>query len=176
MISNNYAIINKNIQNTKSDKLKSEIQVVLGSDHRGIELKSYLIDKLKDSDNLRIIDCGPFDSKISVDYPDYASKVCKEVIKLNNKKIKSYGVLICSTGIGMSITANKFREIRCGLCINSKQVQATREHNNSNVLALGSDYITKNEAVSMVKKFISTRFSDEHRHSRRVEKIQNIKY
>ena len=137
--------------------LEKEIYLILGSDHRGVALKKSIINSLHNKEKYRVIDCGPFTTD-SVDYPDYAEKVCKQVLLLSKKKIKTFGILICGTGIGMCMAANKFRNIRCALCSSVEDAEATKKHNNANVLALGDDRVSENMALQIINKFLSTPF------------------
>ena len=152
-----------------------EIYIILGSDHRGVDLKKSIINRLYNKEKYRVIDCGPFTTE-SVDYPDYAEKVCKQVILLSKKQIKVMGILICGTGIGMCMAANKFRNIRCALCSTVEDAVATKKHNNANVLALGNDRVNNSLALQIVNKFISTPFTKEPRHKRRIKKLYYTSY
>lgn len=112
------------------------------------------------------MDLGPFDES-SVDYPDYAKKLCKKISSDN------YGILICGTGIGMSIMANRYKKIRASLVYSSNTAKLAREHNNANVLILGSRSINKDLAIKIVNIFFKTRFL-KGRHLRRVNKFKNV--
>lgn len=138
------------------------MKVVIGSDHGGFELKSKLIEYFKD---IEFIDVGPFDTT-SVDYPDYAFKA---VEKIQNKEV-DFGILICSTGIGISIAANKAKGIRCALVTDVLQAKLTRCHNNANCLALGSFITTFEKAKEIVQIFLNTEFEN-GRHLNRIKKI-----
>ena len=100
----------------------------------------------------------------SVDYPDYAQKLCKKITKKNN------GILICGSGIGISIAANRFKNIRAALCHDVKSAKASRAHNDANVLCLGARVITNKMALAIVKAFFSTEFEGE-RHAARIKKL-----
>lgn len=143
------------------------MRVAIGSDHGGFELKEYLKSELKN--DFDFIDEGCF-SKDSVDYPLYAEKVSKEV----QNKNADYGIVICTNGIGMSIAANKFRGIRCALCLNESMASNAKTHNNANVLSLGATNQSNAEALKIVKAFLNTEFSNEERHARRVNIINNF--
>ena len=143
------------------------MRVAIGSDHGGFELKEYLKSELKN--DFDFIDEGCF-SKDSVDYPLYAEKVSKEV----QNKNADYGIVICTNGIGMSIAANKFRGIRCALCLNESMAFNSKTHNNANVLSLGATNQSNIEALKIVKTFLNTEFSNEERHARRVNIINNF--
>ena len=132
----------------------------IASDHAGFELKEKLKKELKDYE---IIDYGTM-VDTSVDYPDYAFKIGESIA---NKGIK-LGILICKTGIGMSIACNKVRGVRCAKVDNVEEAKLTRLHNNSNVIAVSA--LNKN-ALEIVKTFLDTEFSNEERHIRRINKI-----
>lgn len=138
----------------------------IGSDHRGVYLKNHLVNFLK-SYNYEVIDEGTLSDEKSVDYPDFAHKVAKQVSSSGNK---SFGILICYTGIGMSIAANKTKGVRAALCHDIESAGLARKHNDANILVLGSGNLSKNEASEMVKIFLETKF-DEGRHVDRVNKI-----
>jgi len=132
----------------------------IASDHRGYVLKEYLKEKFA------FIDLGTFSDKKRVDYPDYANKLAKYVLKE-----KSMGVLICSTGIGMSIAANRNKGIRAALCHTVGTAEIARYHNDANILVLGGDYIEPRAAEAVVKRFFEAKFSNEERHKRRIKKL-----
>ena len=147
----------------------TEMNTVLyiASDHQGYALKQKLLTWGID-DGHSIIDLGP-DSPDAVDYPDFLQPL---VMRLKEAP-KSRGILICGTGIGMSIGANRFPWIRAALCRSADDVQSAREHNNANVLCLGRD-LSDDRVMTMVRVFLSTDFSVEERHSRRVQKISAV--
>ena len=140
------------------------MRVILGSDHGGYETKMAAIEYLKEN-NIEYTDLGCYNLE-SVDYPSYGIKV-GEMVRDNEDVI---GIVVCTTGIGISIAANKVKGIRCALCFNEKVAMMTRLHNNSNVLALPGAYVTKEETKKIVKTFLSTEFEG-GRHSRRVDII-----
>ncbi len=139
-------------------------KICIASDHAGFDLKekikSYLINK-----NISIIDLGPSENK-SVDYPDYAKKLSK---RLKSKK-SEVGILVCGSGTGMSISANKIQGIRAAVCYNLKSTRLSRQHNNANVIALGARLIKKDLSLKLVDIFLKTKFEG-GRHLRRVKKI-----
>ena len=135
-------------------------KIFIASDHAGYKLKNSIISKLR-----KTIDLGPFCSD-SVDYPDYAKKLSKKVA--SNKG--SFGILICGSGMGMSIAANKTKNIRAALCYSKKNTKLSRLHNNANIITLGERLINKNKAISLINIFLSTKFEG-GRHLRRVKKI-----
>lgn len=143
------------------------MKVSLGSDHGGLALKREII-KVLESRQVEIIDRGCF-SEESVDYPDYAALVCSDVV--NQKADK--GILVCGTGIGMSIAANKHKGIRAALCHDTFSARATREHNDSNVLCLGQRVVGQGLALEVVTTWLGASFSG-GRHQQRVDKIAKL--
>ena len=141
--------------------------IIIGSDHGGYKLKEE-IKKYLEEKEIKYKDLGTYDEE-SVDYPDIASKVSQEVQK--NKE--NQGILICRSGIGMSIVANKFKGIRCSLCHNEYTAKYSRLHNNSNVLAMGADDVDINEAVCILRMWIATKFEG-GRHEERLKIIEEI--
>ena len=144
-------------------KVKSE-RVILASDHAGFklkeEIKKFLIKKRK-----KVLDLGTKNTS-SVDYPDYAHLLSKKMKKSENQ----FGILICGSGIGMSMAANKHKYIRAALCYSIKSTQLSRQHNNANVMAIGARLIKKNIALKCVSTFLETDFN-RGRHLRRIKKI-----
>jgi len=140
--------------------------IYLGSDHRGYIVKE-AIKQYLDEIEFKYTDCGT-DSDERVDYPEFAKKVAQNVQK--NKD--SGGVLICGTGIGMSIVANKFRGIRCALCYDSESAMYSRLHNNSNILALSAN-IGIDDNIDILKTWLSVTFAGE-RHQDRLKMIEEI--
>ena len=126
-------------------------KIFIASDHAGYNLKNSIILRL--SKKQKIIDLGP-NSKDSVDYPDYAKKLSKKVA-LN---AGSFGILVCGSGMGMAIAANKTKNIRAALCYSNKNTKLSRLHNNANIITLGERLIDKNKAISLIKIFLSTKF------------------
>ncbi|WBW98482.1 ribose 5-phosphate isomerase B [Oceanirhabdus sp. W0125-5] len=143
------------------------MRIALGSDHGGINLKRSIIDYLV-SEGHEIKDFGT-DSSDSCDYPDYALPVAESVAA----KEFDLGILICGTGIGISIAANKVPGVRAALCHNTFSAHATREHNNANILAMGERVVGTGLALDIVKTFINTEFEG-GRHQRRIDKISEI--
>jgi ribose 5-phosphate isomerase B len=143
-------------------KINAAQKILIASDHAGFELKEFLIKELKDLD-FSITDLGCDNAKDSVDYPDFAKKLGK---KLKNE----VGILICGSGIGISIAANRFSHIRAALCHNAKSAALSRMHNNSNVLCLGARMISQKAALNITKKFLNTKF-EAGRHEKRVAKL-----
>jgi len=138
-------------------------KIFIASDHAGYNLKYSVISKF--SRKQKIIDLGP-DSNNSVDYPDYAKKLSKKVASTKG----SFGILICGSGMGMAIAANKAKNIRAALCYSKKNTKLSRLHNNANIITLGERLINKNKAISLIKIFLSTKFQG-GRHLRRVKKM-----
>ena len=138
-------------------------KIFIASDHAGYYLKNSVVTKLSKSQ--KIIDLGP-NSNDSVDYPDYAKKLSKRVA--SNKG--SFGILICGSGMGMAISANKTKNIRAALCYSIKNTKLSRLHNNANIITLGERLINKSKAINLIKVFLRTKFIG-GRHLRRVRKI-----
>ena len=138
--------------------------VCVASDHAGYKLKedikNYLIDK-----KMSVFDIGPYNDN-SVDYPDYAKKLGNR-IKLKKSDV---GILVCGSGTGMAISANKIKSIRAAVCYNTKSTRLSRQHNNANIIALGSRLTKKNLSLKLVEIFFKTKFEG-GRHLRRVKKI-----
>lgn len=141
--------------------------VVIGSDHGGYKLKEE-IKKYFEEAGIEYEDVGAY-SEESINYPEFAEKVAK---KVQDKKAET-GILICRSGIGMSIVANKFKGVRCAPCYNETTAKFARMHNNANVLGLGADYISVNEAICIVRMFIATKFEG-GRHEERIKLISEI--
>ena len=139
-------------------------KVFISSDHAGYHLKEQI--KKKFSKKFIFEDLGTYDSKNSVNYPDYAHNLCKKV----SKNHLNMGILVCGSGMGMSIAANKTRKIRAALCYSIKNTKLSRLHNNANIITLGERLINKNKAINLIKIFLSTKFEG-GRHLRRVKKI-----
>lgn len=140
--------------------------LALACDHGGYELKQEIINYLN-SKNIEFIDFG-CTSTDAVDYPEYGKKAAHAVASGQCDK----GIIICGTGIGISISANKVPGIRCALCHDCFSAAATREHNDANMLALGSRVIGVGHALKVVETFLNTPFSNDERHIRRIEQIE----
>ena len=139
-------------------------KVCIASDHAGFKLKENIKDFLINK-NISIIDLGPINEN-SVDYPDYAKKVSNRV----NMKKSQVGILVCGSGTGMAISANKTKKIRAAVCYNLKSTRLSRQHNNANIIAIGSRLTKKSVALKLVSAFLETEFEG-GRHLRRVKKI-----
>ena len=139
-------------------------KIFISSDHAGFKLKeaikSYLSNK-----KISYIDMGPYNDN-RVDYPDFAHKVAKKV-KLNKNNV---GILVCGSGMGMNMAANKHKNIRASQCFNLKSTKLSRLHNDANIITLGSRLLTKKNALSCVGVFLNTKFEG-GRHSKRIKKI-----
>ena len=139
-------------------------KVCIASDHAGLNLKedikNYLINK-----NISIFDLGPYKKK-SVDYPDYAKKLANRI----KAKKSDIGILVCGSGTGMAICANKIKSIRAAVCYNAKSTRLSRQHNNANILALGARLTNKSLSLKLVEIFLKTKFEG-GRHLKRIKKI-----
>ena len=139
-------------------------KICIASDHAGYnlkeEIKSFLI-----KNNVFSIDLGPHQLQ-SVDYPDFAKKVAKRI----NLKKSDVGILICGSGTGMAISANKNKKIRAAVCYNIKSTRLSRQHNNANIICIGSRLTNKKNVIKNIKLFLKTKFEG-GRHLRRVKKI-----
>lgn len=140
--------------------------IAIGCDHGGFELKQAVVAHL-DERKLEYKDYGCYDTN-SVDYPEYGKKVANAVASGECER----GILICGTGIGISIAANKVKGIRAALCTDCFMAQATREHNDANVLALGGRVVGQGLALKIVDTFLDTEFSNDERHIRRIGMIE----
>jgi len=141
------------------------MKIVIGSDHAGYDLKKDLIQYIVEVLELECDDIGPFDNK-SVDYADYGANVCEKVLEDSDTR----GILLCGTGIGMSIKANRYPHIYATLCNSVADATMAREHNNSNVLVMGARKHSFEAAKSMIDTWVSVEFEG-GRHKRRLDKI-----
>ena|SRR5690349_8947590 len=146
------------------------MKIAIGADHAGFSLKEKLRDELKARGH-EVLDLGT-NSDASTDYPDYAAAVAQEVAAGRAQR----GFLVCSTGVGMAIAANKMPGIRAALAMNEEEVRLTRDHNDANVLTFGAKFIDANEAAKMADVFINTNFSGGERHSRRIAKMAELEH
>ena len=139
-------------------------KIFISSDHAGFNLKEIIKKSLKEK-RLKFYDLGPYNNN-KVDYPDFAHKVAKKVkIKKNH-----VGILVCGSGMGMNIAANRHRNIRAAQCFNSKSTKLSRLHNDANIITLGSRLLTKKNAINFVNIFLNTKFEG-GRHIKRIKKI-----
>ncbi|MCC7429540.1 ribose 5-phosphate isomerase B [bacterium] len=143
------------------------MKIAIASDHRGVQLKTKITESLEKL-GYEVQDFGANTSE-SVDYPDFAFPAASSVGEGKNEK----GILICSTGIGMSITANKVKNVRAALCTSERQAKMTRQHNDSNILVLAADELDDEKNLQLVKIWLETDFEG-GRHARRVEKIHEL--
>ena len=139
-------------------------KIFISSDHAGYNLKEQI--KIKFKSKYFFEDLGTHDSNISVNYPDYAHKLCKKVS--NNSK--NMGILVCGSGMGMSMAANRHKKIRAAICYSVKNTKLSRLHNNANIITLGSRLTKKNTAFKCIETFMNTKFEG-GRHKKRVKKI-----
>lgn len=143
------------------------MKIAVGSDHGGLHLKNHIKEYLQQQ-GIEILDCGT-DTEASVDYPDYAAKVCQAV----NLGEAERGILVCGTGIGVSIAANKIHGIRAALCGDVFSAKMSREHNNANVLCMGERVLGLSLAEMITDTWLNTEFAG-GRHQRRVDKIMAL--
>ena len=139
-------------------------KVCIASDHGGFNLKESIKDFLIYR-NISIIDLGPLENK-TVDYPDYAKKLAQRI----KAKKSDVGILVCGSGTGMAISANKIKTIRAAVCYNTKSTRLSREHNNANIIALGARLTNKKLSLKLVEIFLKTKFEG-GRHLKRIKKI-----
>jgi ribose 5-phosphate isomerase B len=150
------------------------IDLLLGSDHRGLEMKHKLLDWISpDNEGTTKFDIAviqnlkPHEPGQSVDYPDVVKNFGR------NFDIHDYGILVCGSGYGVSIAANRFKNIRAVVCRTAKEAEMSRKHNDANVLCLGADFTTMSQAKNIVKAFFTTEFEG-GRHKRRVKKLEKV--
>tara|TARA_Y100000389_G_scaffold139293_1_gene137037 strand:- start:427 stop:852 length:426 start_codon:yes stop_codon:yes gene_type:complete len=139
-------------------------KIFISSDHAGYKLKEDI--KKKFSKKYSFQDLGTYNSKVSVNYPDFAHKLCKKIAN----KAKNIGILVCGSGMGMSMAANRHKKIRAAVCYSVKNTKLSRLHNNANIITLGSRLTKKNIAFKCIDVFINTKFEG-GRHKKRVKKI-----
>lgn len=139
-------------------------KIFIASDHAGFELKEEIKAFLKTL-NFTAIDLGTNDATTSVDYPDFANLMAKKI-----SQVGEFGILICGTGIGISIAANRHKNLRCALCHDIYTATMAREHNDANVICFGARTTNSSDAKDMIKTFFSTEFAG-GRHARRVDKL-----
>ena len=140
--------------------------IALGSDHGGYELKMHVMEHLKER-GIACKDYGCFGTD-SCDYPDFGKAAARAVAEGECDR----GIVVCTTGIGISIAANKVKGVRCAFCTDSYLAKMTRLHNDANMLALGGGHTGKNLAVEIVDTFLDTEFSNEEKHVRRIGKVE----
>lgn len=145
------------------------MKIYIGADHRGFHLKKKIYNWLKDNE-YKVLDMGAYELDLTDDYTLYAEKVAIVVADNRNDR----GILICGSGVGVDVTANKFDGVRASIGINPDQVKAGRSDDDMNILVLAADFISFKDAKEMIKAFLETKFSGEERHIRRLEDIQKI--
>lgn len=143
------------------------MKISIGCDHGGFALKEQVAEHLRQQGH-EVVDCGTY-STDSCDYPEFGEKAARMVADGQCER----GVVICTTGIGISISANKVKGIRCALCMNTDMALMTRRHNDANMVAMGAKYVSPELAFEIVDTFLSTPF-DGGRHQIRVDKLMNI--
>ena len=139
------------------------MNISIGNDHAGVDYKNYIIENLNDKHDIK--NYGT-DTESSVDYPDFAHPVSSDV----DNQISDLGILICGSGNGVAMTANKYKNVRAALCWNEELAVLAKQHNNANIVCIPARFISKEEALQIVKYFIQTGFEG-GRHERRVNKI-----
>ncbi len=139
-------------------------KISLSSDHAGFKIKE-IIKKYLIKKKIKVVDLGPKDNK-SVDYPDYAKRVARNVLS----KKSNIGILVCGSGTGMAMSANKFKKVRAAVCYNKASTRLSRQHNNANIMALGARLTKKSDVIKLVNVFLNTKFEG-GRHLRRVNKV-----
>ncbi|WP_027397882.1 ribose 5-phosphate isomerase B [Anaerovibrio lipolyticus] len=145
------------------------MKIVIGCDHGALELKKEVLKVLAEFKDIETEDVGTFDTE-SVDYPDIAEKVCGKITKGEADR----GIVLCGTGIGISIAANKIKGIRAALCGDVFSARMSREHNDANVLAMGGRVTGFGPAGEIVRTWVTTEFSQGERHIRRIEKMMAL--
>lgn len=143
--------------------------IFIAADHRGFELKNKLIDWLR-SEKYQVIDCGNTVFDPEDDYPDFVLKLAKALSK--KKNTRALGIVICGSGVGVSIAANRFKGIRCALGFNKDQIKHACENDHINVLALASDYLDFEKAKDFVKTFLTTKPIIKEKYLRRIKKLE----
>lgn len=144
------------------------MNILIASDHGGFLLKEALKNFLLNND-YHIEDLGADTDKNSVDYPLYAQLLCQTLLKM---EVPAFGVLVCSSGVGMSIAANRFSKIRAVLCQDEYTAQLSRLHNNANVIVFGQKIVSIDRAKRCLQEFLETPFTEEERHIKRIHQIE----
>lgn len=138
------------------------MKIIIASDHAGVELKTSIINYFSD---IEFFDCGIAENQ-NADYPDVAKKLCRTFIQ----EKYDFGILICGSGVGVSVVANRFANIRAVLCFDEQISKLSREHNDANIICLGARFIAEKKAFSIIKTFLNSEFSG-GRHKVRIKKI-----
>lgn len=149
--------------------MQSKPKIIIGADHAGFEMKNIIKEHLVTLE-YDVEDVGTF-SNDSVDYPDIAQELCFKLLEHQNKPF--FGILICGTGIGMSIAANKIKGIRCALCYNQYSAKMARRHNDANIIALGERTMISEDAEVIIETFLNEKYEGE-RHDIRLNKIDAL--
>ncbi len=144
------------------------MKIYIGADHRGFNFKERIIGLLNKQGH-QVVDCGTYDSEKSCDYPQVAYKVATQVARNKNSR----GMLLCMSGIGQAIAANKIRGAYAALCHNALSARLSREHNNANILVLGARFVKSQEVPRIIKVWLTTEFEG-GRHQRRLNQIKKI--
>ena len=145
------------------------MNIAIGSDHAGYYLKKTISDYLK-SKGHNVIDVGTQNPEISSDYPDFAKRVSQEILSKRAER----GIVICGSGVGAAIAANKIKGIRAAVCHDTYSAHQGVEHDDMNVLCLGSKIIGENLAIEIVERFINAKFIEEERYIRRLDKVKKL--
>ena len=145
------------------------MKIAMASDHGGVHLKEHIKNYLQGK-GIEVVDHGTYGEE-SCDYPDFAEKLCQDIT--SGASGAERGILICGTGIGISIAANKCKGIRAALCADVFSAKMSREHNDANVLAMGGRVVGPGLAIKIVETFLNTPFSGEERHERRIHLIEH---
>ena len=145
------------------------MQIYVAADHGGLKLKNKIMYSLREK-GYQIVDKGAYEENSEDDYPDFVIPAMEEM----TQDPENLGIIICRNGVGVSMLANKFAGVRCGLCFNKDQTTKARTDDSINVLALPSDYISGVEALQIVDAFLNTPFSNAERHIRRLDKVSKI--
>ncbi len=148
----------------------SQMQIFVAADHRGFKLKQQILDYLKTKGH-QIQDCGNTKLDPNDDYPDFVHDLYLRMTASLDSGAR--GIVICGSGVGVDIAANRYPELRCGLCATEKQAKDARKHDDINVLAIAADYNNIEKAKKIVDGFLNTNFDNHPRHLRRLQKINN---
>jgi ribose 5-phosphate isomerase B len=143
--------------------------VALGNDHAGFPLREMAIETIRAAGH-EVLDCGAFEMVRGDDYPDFAAKVCSAIMQGRAER----GVLVCGSGVGASVAANKFRGIRCALCHDNFSAHQGVEDDDMNVIALGARIVGPSVAAELIRSFLGARFSRAERHVRRLSKVMSF--
>lgn len=146
--------------------------IFIGADHRGFKLKEQLKSWLKE-ENYQLVDCGNTVYDSEDDFPDFAFAVAEQVRAQTDQSVLAKGIVICGSGVGVNIAANKVAGIRASTAVNADEVRHARQHDDLNILAISADYTSLDEAQKMIKIFLTTPFEPAERFLRRLRKIRN---